>query len=96
MPDGARGIVLLCLLAVLSAILPAFAAPASASGRYASMVIDANTGQVLHQHAADEPRYPASLTKMMTLYIVFELMEQGRLSPETRIRVSDEAARTSP
>ncbi len=69
---------------------------AEAAGRQASMVIDANTGQVLHAQAADEPRYPASLTKMMTLYIVFELMEQGRLQPSTRIRISDEAAGTSP
>ena len=69
---------------------------AEAAGRHASMVIDANTGQVLHAQAADEPRYPASLTKMMTLYIVFELMEQGRLQPSTRIRISDEAAGTPP
>ena len=70
--------------------------PAGAAGRHASMVIDANTGQVLHAQGADEPRYPASLTKMMTLYIVFELMEQGRLQPTTRIRISDEAAGTQP
>ena len=69
---------------------------AKAAGRHASMVIDANTGQVLHAQGADEPRYPASLTKMMTLYIVFELMEQGRLQPSTRIRISDEAAGTQP
>lgn len=60
------------------------------------MVIDGNTGQVLHAQAADETRYPASLTKMMTLYIAFELMEQGRMVPATRIKVSDEAAGTSP
>jgi len=60
------------------------------------MVIDANSGRVLHQQAADEARYPASLTKMMTLYIVFELMQQGKLSPATRIRISDEAASTPP
>ena len=69
---------------------------AEAAGRHASMVIDANTGQILHAQAADEPRYPASLTKMMTLYIVFELIEQGRLSPGSKISISDEAAGTSP
>lgn len=69
---------------------------AVAAGRHAAMVIDANSGQVLHAQAADEPRYPASLTKMMTIYIVFELMEQGRIAPDTRILVSAEAARVSP
>ena len=67
-----------------------------AAGRHASMAVDANTGQVLHAQGADEPRYPASLTKMMTLYIVFDLMEQGRLQSSTRIRISDEAAGTQP
>lgn len=60
------------------------------------MVIDGNTGQVLHAQAAEENRYPASLTKMMTLYIAFELMEQGRITPQSRIRISDEAAGTPP
>lgn len=60
------------------------------------MLVDANTGQVLHAEAADEPRYPASLTKLMTLYLVFEQIEQGRLRPETRIRISEEAASTAP
>ena len=56
---------LLCLFAALLAqALPATAAP-----RYAAMAIDANTGSVLHNQAGDEPRYPASLTKMMTLYM---------------------------
>ena len=67
-----------------------------AAGRHASMVIDANTGRVLHEQAADEPRYPASLTKMMTLYVLFELMEQGRLSASTRIKISDTAASAPP
>ncbi len=71
-------------------------AAGQATGRHAAMVIDANTGRVLYEQAPDEPRYPASLTKMMTLYIVFELMEQGRLQPSTRIRISDEAAGTQP
>jgi D-alanyl-D-alanine carboxypeptidase len=91
---GSRLPTLPTLVAVLLMAIAGTAA--EASGRRASMVIDANTGQVLHQQAADEPRYPASLTKMMTLYIVFELMEQGRLAPDTRIRVSEEAARTPP
>jgi D-alanyl-D-alanine carboxypeptidase len=53
----------LCLLAACAAL----SAPAAAAPRYAAMAIDANTGAVLHNQAGDEPRYPASLTKMMTL-----------------------------
>lgn len=68
----------------------------AAGGRYAAMVIDANTGNTISAHAADEPRYPASLTKMMTLYVVFDLIEQGKLSYATKIRVSAEAAATAP
>jgi D-alanyl-D-alanine carboxypeptidase len=60
------------------------------------MVVDANTGRVLHAFAADEPRFPASLTKVMTLYLVFELIEQGRLSYATRITVSETAAAQPP
>lgn len=69
---------------------------AAAAGRHASLVVDANTGRVLHAQQADEPRYPASLTKMMTLYIVFELMEQHRLDASTRIKISEAAANTAP
>jgi D-alanyl-D-alanine carboxypeptidase len=70
--------------------------PAFAAGRHASLVVDANTGRVLHAHADDELRHPASLAKMMTLYIVFELMQQGRLTPATRITMSETAAGTAP
>jgi len=78
-------------LAVLGA-----ATPAGAAAKHAAMVIDGNSGHVLYAQSADEPRYPASLTKMMTLYIVFELMEQGRLKPDTMLEVSREAASVSP
>ena len=84
------------IAAVLMIIALAGPVPVQAAGRYAAMVIDGNTGQVLHAEAADEPRYPASLTKMMTLYLVFEAMQQGRLTADSRIRVSAEAASVSP
>ena len=51
---------------------------------------------MLHQSAADEPRYPASLAKMMTLYMAFELIEQGRLSYQTKIKMSANAAAAAP
>jgi D-alanyl-D-alanine carboxypeptidase len=69
---------------------------AAAGGKYAALIIDANTGRVLHDHAADEARFPASLAKMMTLYIVFEQLQQKRLSPSTRITISENAADTAP
>src|SRR5690606_19756879 len=46
--------------------------------------------------SADAPRYPASLTKMMTLYMVFEQMEAGKLNGRTRIRISERAESVSP
>ena len=71
-------------------------AHAQVTGRHAVLVIDANTGRVLHQSSADELRFPASLAKMMTLYMVFELIEQGRLSYRTKIRFSANAAAAAP
>lgn len=71
-------------------------APALAKPKYAAMVIDGNTGSVLHKEAGDEPRYPASLTKIMTLYMVFEQIELGRLTYETKIKVSAKAAAVAP
>lgn len=61
--------------------------------RYASIVIDSMTGQVLHEVNADTRNYPASLTKMMTLYLVFEALENGRLKLDQRLKVSRRAAR---
>ncbi len=64
--------------------------------RYSELVIDASTGATLHQVNAREMRYPASLTKMMTLYLLFEAMDQGRVTRSTEIPVSANAARQPP
>ena len=53
--------------------------------RYSSIVIDANTGYVLSEKDADVRRFPASLSKMMTLYLVFEGLENGTLEAIWRI-----------
>lgn len=66
------------------------------SEKYAAIVVDGGTGTVLYQVNADAPRYPASLTKMMTLYLLFEAMESGRVSRDTLIPVSANAARRPP
>ena len=70
--------------------------PALAAARHAAMGIDGNTGETLLAEAADEARFPASLTKMMTLYMVFEMIEAGRLTPMTKLKVSQEAAAAQP
>ncbi|SET00489.1 D-alanyl-D-alanine carboxypeptidase [Nitrosomonas marina] len=63
-----------------------------ANPRYASIVIDADTGAVLHESNADASRYPASLTKMMTLYMLFEAIQQGKMALDTKMPVSTHAA----
>lgn len=71
-------------------------APAEANPRYAAFVIDANNGKVLFNRYGDEQRYPASLTKMMTLYMMFEALEAGRAQLSTPMKVSAFAAARPP
>lgn len=66
------------------------------SERYASLVLDAQSGQVLHDASAYQTRHPASLTKVMTLYMTFEAIEQGRLRMDQRLPVSGWASIQSP
>ncbi len=87
--------VLLSLLAAL-ALMAAAAGQAGANPRYAAYVMDAKTGQVLFNRYGDEQRYPASLTKMMTLYMLFEAMESGRVAKSTPIPISRNAAAEPP
>lgn len=86
------GLMILVLLCALVSPLPAFAG----REKQASFVIDGNTGAVLHDQAADEPRYPASLTKMMTLYMAFEEITAGRMSEDTMLTISPSAASMAP
>lgn len=62
----------------------------------AEMVMDARTGQVLFARNADTPLHPASLTKMMTLYVTFEAVRNGEISMDTMVRVSKHAASEPP
>lgn len=70
--------------------------PGVDSEKYAALVIDANTGRTLHAVNAESPRYPASLTKMMTMYLLFEAMDSGRMNGATQIPVSAHAASQPP
>jgi D-alanyl-D-alanine carboxypeptidase len=63
---------------------------------YASIVVDANTGAVLQATHPDALRHPASLTKIMTLYLLFERLDTGRIKLDTRLRISEHAAAQAP
>ncbi len=80
------------LLGSLGTFIILFPPNASASGRDAAIVYDARSGDVLFSRAADERRYPASLTKMMTLYVLFEELHRGRYSLNSALPVSPYAA----
>lgn len=63
---------------------------------YAAYVMDARTGEVLHSQNADTRLHPASLTKMMTLYIAFEAIKNGEITLDTPVRISKNAASEPP
>lgn len=70
--------------------------PASAKPREAAFVMDAYSGKVLYSDNADAQCYPASLTKVMTLYLLFERLESGKIKLSTRIPISQHAANQAP
>jgi D-alanyl-D-alanine carboxypeptidase len=63
---------------------------------YSAIVVDANTGKVLHEASPDGIRHPASLTKIMTLYMLFERLESGKLKLDSPLQISEHAAAQSP
>ena len=81
-------------VAVLMCGLSGFAGMAHAG--YASIVVDATTGKVLNEVNADEQNYPASLAKMMTLYLTFQGLHSGRLTIDQQFPVSSRAANKAP
>jgi len=84
-------------LFIFTAIWLCVLVPLSVSAApYAALVIDARTGEVLHSRNADTRLHPASLTKMMTLYIVFEAVRNGEITLDTRVRISKHAASEPP
>jgi len=74
---------------------PAVAAPAD-QAKYAAIVIDADTGEVLYAKRADSPRYPASITKVMTLYLAYEALAKGELKLTDTVTMSPRAAAQPP
>ncbi len=69
---------------------------AQVEARKSAILMDARTGEVLYADRADEPRHPASLTKMMTLYMAFDALKSGRLRLDQRLPVSYHAAAQEP
>ncbi|WP_399204080.1 D-alanyl-D-alanine carboxypeptidase family protein [Tateyamaria pelophila] len=84
-------------LLILTAFWMLVVLPASVlAAPYAAFVMDARTGEVLHSRNADTRLHPASLTKMMTLYVVFQAVEQGEISLDTNVKISRKAAAEPP
>jgi len=69
---------------------------AASQTKYAAIVVDAKTGEILYAKHADSPRYPASITKVMTLYLTYEALAAGKLHLEDRVVFSPHAAAQSP
>lgn len=86
-----------CAAVVLSVLVITIALGDAANARrYASVIIDADTGEVVYERQANAPRIPASLVKMMTLYMTFEALASGKLKMNQQLRVSKTAAGRSP
>lgn len=87
------------MLVVAIAMTPAAAplvAQSADNARYAAIVVDAQSGEVLFARHADSRRYPASITKVMTLYLAFEALAEGKIKPEDVLVVSPHAASQPP
>jgi D-alanyl-D-alanine carboxypeptidase len=86
----------LLTVALLSCLAARPATAQIGSPRYSSVVLDAATGNVVSAINPDEPRYPASLTKMMTLYLAFEALRDRRIALDQLVPVSAHAASMEP
>ncbi len=86
---GLTALITLCIALVFAAV-PALAAP------FAAYVMDARTGETLYSKNADTRLHPASLTKMMTLYITFEALERGEVTLDTKFTITQHAASQAP
>ncbi len=97
MKSGFARLLSLCAVLVMTPpLLAAAPSQARAAAKYAAIVIDAYTGRTLFARSADAPRFPASLTKIMTLYILFDYLRDKRLSYDTKFYVTPNAAAQPP
>lgn len=93
-----RGLLSLMLIIALAVVptTPPLVAQSSENTRYAAIVVDAESGEVLFARHADSRRYPASITKVMTLYLAFEALTEGKVKLDDVITVSPRAASQPP
>jgi D-alanyl-D-alanine carboxypeptidase len=102
-----RAVVLAGFAGAAATVLVSLASPAEAARRrrgggggysppYAAMVVDAKTGRVMHAENEDALRHPASVTKVMTLYLLFEQLERGKVALDTPLAVSAHASMQAP
>ena len=84
------------IAAVTLALTSLSIAPAASAEKYASIVVDVDTKDVLHSRHADASRYPASLTKVMTLYMLFDALQSGEVKLSDKLTVSRNAASQRP
>lgn len=84
-------VVMLSVFLLASANQPALARPA-----FSAITVDASTGKIIYSKNIDSKRYPASLTKVMTLYLMFQEIDAGRMSFSTKMKVSKLAAAQQP
>ena len=98
-PRAWRSVALMLALAMILPSTGALARPktrSSGSAIAADIVVDMNSGRILHEQASTAPRAPASLTKMMTLYVLFSYMRAGAVSPDSELVVTPYAASQAP
>jgi D-alanyl-D-alanine carboxypeptidase len=90
--------VLAAVLVAVSLLVPVIseASAASVPRKFAGIVIDAKSGKVMYESSADAARYPASVTKVMTLYILFQELTAGNITLKTKFTVSKYAASAVP
>jgi D-alanyl-D-alanine carboxypeptidase len=95
-----RALAILPALAVAAGMMAEPAAarsrPAAYKPPFSAIAIDAYSGKSIYERSPDEPRYPASLTKMMTLYLLFQDLEAGKITTNSRFTVSAHAASQAP
>lgn len=87
------------MLALAALLLPHLAAQAASPlglPRFAAVLMDADTSEILYAEQATAIRHPASITKVMTLYLVFDALDAGRITPDDRVVMSWNAARQRP
>ena len=94
--SGMVGLKLRIFSALLASVMAFGVVAAQAKPEFSAVTVDARNGQILFDDHADGQRHPASLTKMMTLYLLFQDMKSGRVNRNTRFKVSERAANMAP